>query len=556
MTVLILGFLLCTGQKFEKFEKKGKFGIRNTETNKIVLKPKYSYIGDVNQPFTIIKSYNKLDQKEYSGLLRDGEVLLLNCAFDEVFMPQEYSDGVVRVFVEKSNKKFLIEIEPNQLKLVIDKPIKDFEVSPNGSKFINYELRPNTWVWKIEDKNGKVIYDFISDVTQLSGNAILLHDRNKDKYIIIDENGREIGSKGMGLYDYGYTSKPEGFYTSKIAVVGNNLVHLLERAGYFYKASTIAPDGSQKYGLVYGIYGNSGRFGPEIIEFIPFEYKQLKVSSRKLEHAGMGSVALKDFDILSIDTDKEIPDFYLENLSKSRGWVEATVNGDSRKLFNQGAKLRVEDDPEIVPETINIGDWEIFTENNKKGLRTNNGTILLPPVYTQISVTSDGKNNYKQISSFNGLFYLFQDKNYGVYNAHRKKIIVPVNNWESIADNYNFNGLKVRSHDGSVSYYLLNGVKIVGPFEESIRVLDKGTAVKKNGKWGFINTTGQQVIPFRYDKFDDESIGWSSRLIFYSTNGADITYYICDYNGRLVASQSFKSHQYKQKKDFILKYCN
>ena len=306
VTVLIFGFLLCTGQKFEKFEKKGKYGVRNTETNKIILKPKYSYIGDVNQPFTVIKSYNKLDGKEYSGLLCGGEVILLDCMYDEVFMPQKYADGVVRVFVEKNKRKYLFEIKNYPLKLVLDKPIEYFNVARNGSKFINYELRPNTWVWKIEDKNGKVIYDFISDVTQLSGNAILLHDRNKDKYIIIDENGREIGSKGMGLYDYGYTSKPEGFYTSKIAVVGNNLVHLLERAGYFYKASTIAPDGSQKYGLVYGIYGNSGRFGPEIIEFIPFEYKQLKVSSRKLEHAGMGSVALKDFDILSIDKNKKI----------------------------------------------------------------------------------------------------------------------------------------------------------------------------------------------------------------------------------------------------------
>lgn len=546
--------ILCMGQKFEKIEKKGKFGIRNTETNKIVLKPKYSWIGDVNQPFTIVKSYDKIAKKELSGLLCGGEALILDCKYDTISMPRKYADGIVRVFVKKNDKKFLYEIKTYPLNLFLDKPIDYFDVTKNGTKFVKYELKPGTWVWKIEDKTGKVLFDYISNATQLGENTLLLHDANRNRYVLVNGEGTVIGEKSD---NNGYTKrKPDGFYTDKIAVIGNKLIHLLNHDEYFYKAYIIDADGKEKYGIVHGIYGYIERYGPEIVQIIPFEYDSLDLQSRKLEHFGKGAVKLRDFDILSLNTDCEIPDSYLSELSNKRGWVEATVNGQNRKLFNDGSKLNAADDPEAVPETIEINDWVIFTENNKKGLRTKSGNILLPAVYTQISVTPEGKNLYKDVSVFNGLFYLFIDENRGIYNAPRKKIIVPVRDWERIVSDYSFNGFEVFAKDGSVFYFLLNGVKINGPFEESVRVLDKGTAVKKNGKWGFINSNGQQVIPCKYKNFDGDAIGWSSKLIFYFSNGADITYYIYDYNGRMVASQSFKSYQYRAKKDFILRYCN
>jgi hypothetical protein len=54
----------------------------------------------------------------------------------------------------------------------------------------------------------------------------------------------------------------------------------------------------------------------------------------------------------------------------------------------------------------------------------------------------------------------------------------------------------------------MNGnVLIPLQYEDAVNFSENLAAVKQNGKWGFINPTGDVVIPFKYDETDGFRFG-------------------------------------------------
>ncbi len=534
-------------QKYETFEKKGKYGIRNLENNKVVVKPQYSWIGDVNDTYTIIKARKKGDDKEYSGLLYDGKIVVLPCDYEEISNPHKYADGIYRTFVKKEGKSYLYELNGASPNLYMSKPVKGFAVAKNGASYIVYETYPDQWVMKIIDNKGQTIFDNITESTKLNNYNLVIHDTPNNQYVLYDLlEGRIIGTK------YKEFSSPNGFYTKTLVVIDKDIVHLEREPKEFeefHSAYILDSNGKKKYGVIRG-------YSDDVASLvIPFQYDKLNLSRRTLNHHGRSAIPLRDFDILSINSNREIPDKYLNYLSQLNGWIEATVNGNNRKLFNEGRKISAQEDPEYIPETIMIGEWEIFSENNKKGLRKKDGEVLLPAIYSQISITPEGNNYYKDEDNFYGRFYLFKDNKKGLYNVENNKIIVPLMDWKSIISDYSFNGYKATGKDGSVYYYKLNGNKITGPFDYTVKVLEKGTAAKKNNKWGFFDYNGNLLIPFKHDDFNENLIGWCSNLFFIDSKGNTDTITVYNVKGKVIGSKSFKYYQEKAKEDFILNYC-
>lgn len=62
--------------------------------------------------------------------------------------------------------------------------------------------------------------------------------------------------------------------------------------------------------------------------------------------------------------------------------------------------------------------------------------------------------------------------------------------------------------------------------------------MKKDGKWGFINTSGEVVVPCKYDEVDSSYKEGSGRLI----RGQEV--YVFDSNGNLM--ESYTKEEYEE----------
>ena len=81
---------------------------------------------------------------------------------------------------------------------------------------------------------------------------------------------------------------------------------------------------------------------------------------------------------------------------------------------------------------------------------------------------------------------------------------------------------------GLWGYCSVDGKTVIEAVYESACGFSEGfAAVKKDGKWGFINTSGKIVIPFKFDKVDSSYKGGTCRLI----KGEEVS--VFDYNGNL-----------------------
>lgn len=91
-----------------------------------------------------------------------------------------------------------------------------------------------------------------------------------------------------------------------------------------------------------------------------------------------------------------------------------------------------------------------------------------------------------------------------------------------------FDKEKNRVTGGLYGYCSIDGKTVIDAVYESAYSFSEGlAAVKVNGKWGFINTSGEVVVPCKYDEVDSSYKDGSGRL----TRGQDI--FVFDLNGNL-----------------------
>lgn len=130
-----------------------------------------------------------------------------------------------------------------------------------------------------------------------------------------------------------------------------------------------------------------------------------------------------------------------------------------------------------------------FEENGKFGLRTIDGTIVQEPVYDWIGRTYHG---YRSV---------YVDKKVGLVNP-TGEIVIDVKYdrmWEVDKD-----GIAAAMMDGKWGYIDMND-KVLVPFVyDEVRSFQNGLGkVKRNNLYGFVDTSGREVIPPMY-----ENLGW------------------------------------------------
>ena len=135
--------------------------------------------------------------------------------------------------------------------------------------------------------------------------------------------------------------------------------------------------------------------------------------------------------------------------------------------------------------------------------------------------------------------------NWGYINTQGEEVIGCM--FESVADSF-YNGLAAFKNCGLYGFFdRYSNVKINRQFEdigsEPFKNCDIA-CVKKNGKWGAINTSGQTVIPFRYSHlgFSDNDI-----LCYEEEKGLFFTskkYGLMSPSGRLITEAKYDGITY------------
>ena len=98
---------------------------------------------------------------------------------------------------------------------------------------------------------------------------------------------------------------------------------------------------------------------------------------------------------------------------------------------------------------------------------------------------------------------------------------------------------KNRVTGGQFGYCSIDGKTVIEIVYDSAYNFSEGlAAVKRNGKWGFINTFGEVVVPCKYDEVDSSYKGGCGRL----TKGQEV--FVFDCNGNLM--ESYTKEEYEE----------
>lgn len=98
---------------------------------------------------------------------------------------------------------------------------------------------------------------------------------------------------------------------------------------------------------------------------------------------------------------------------------------------------------------------------------------------------------------------------------------------------------KNRVTGGQFGYCSIDGKTVIEIVYDSAYNFSEGlAAVKRNGKWGFINTFGEVVVPCKYDEVDSSYKDGSGRL----TKGQEV--FVFDCNGNLM--ESYTKEEYEE----------
>lgn len=173
-------------------------------------------------------------------------------------------------------------------------------------------------------------------------------------------------------------------------------------------------------------------------------------------------------------------DFLYDSIESRRNWIEATHNGEIT-LYNKKTlevlDMAIRSLSKLTDELYVVG--KMIDNNYFKGVITNKGIIVTPPVYSKIDLWCD-----KLLVTKDGKQYIL--------NSSGKEII---GGYDSIGDLLE-NGQARVSKDGAFGYIDCDCNYI---YTEKIALDDRYTKVKKMSSWG-INIDNEEYVSCSFDE--------------------------------------------------------
>gem|GEM_PF-4636389 len=429
------------------------------------------------------------------GLMAGSGSIILPCVFSDIMC---WENG------------FVVGLSYGKNTLWNDKGIKlsaksytDMGVVSEGTFSLKEEL---TGKWGYYDTTGKEIIPFNYDAAGdfIEGKALV---RSGAKYFFIDRSGKKITEKE---YDF------VGPFTNGVAVVFNGKTENGKpKAGkYGYINSDlkeiITPkyDEAKPFNNISLNYANVGIRSGDIIKWgtvnsegveiiMPGKYNFIGTFINGLALVYTGPVSSSGLPLsgkwgISDSTGKEIVGVAYDDISLLAGNVFKVFKG---KTDEKGRPV-----------------------SGKYGLVDEKGLVILEPGYDQIISEYYFSNYSNKIIVYNGpLLYgeLPADGMYGIFSPGQKKLVVPcIYNWAGYA---NHDTLYKAFTGKTKMFYRGEWTPDVGTFVlfdwKGDRLTDKAyewmedfyndrALVKFKGKYGYIDSTGKEIIPCIYDYID------------------------------------------------------
>lgn len=137
--------------------------------------------------------------------------------------------------------------------------------------------------------------------------------------------------------------------------------------------------------------------------------------------------------------------------------------------------------------------WSVYTENGQDGFKDQNGKIVIKAQFDRAQKFSQGiakvYDNYKGAAA---------------YIDTTGKLITPFKYYPAASGNVVTNGLmRVAIEGEEIVNAIMNGDGVVGSESENGKtmvVMKSGKKIKPDDKYGFIDTTGKEVIPLQFDE--------------------------------------------------------
>ena len=210
----------------------------------------------------------------------------------------------------------------------------------------------------------------------------------------------------------------------------------------------------------------------------------------------------------------------IENIDTSNNmWYEDNVlkvkKGELYGLIDFSGKEILEPKYQEINALKGTKNSLIIKQSDKLGLSDNKGNVIIKPEYKEIkSIENNYQNGYivvnqenkygiidftsqvivetgyediKQITG-NHMYVVKQDGKWKLINSKKETLIENVNDVTQILDN-------------QYGILLVSGEEKIKPqYEELSNMFDDYYLVKKNGKYGIINSANEQVLPSEYSK--------------------------------------------------------
>ena len=526
-----------TNYNYFRLYKNQKYGVIDKNGN-IIVNPEYDVLYIPNPSKPVFVCYYDYDEQ-----MGEYKTKVFNESSNEIF--KEYDR--VEAFVFKDTNANKIPFEKSVLKYRQDDKygLIDFEgnkITENIYVSIeSLEYKEGCFVVNLEGKYG---------IINLKGNTIVNIEYNKveaDGYYSKDGKSYEAGFIVSKKTDEGYRY---GYINSNGKMILKTEYSQVERV-------TDIQDDQDIY-LVAFKNGKAGLFknGHCILnnEYEEIEYnKSINLFAVK-KASKQGVVDINGKNIINAEYNSIV--FSGNSIKAYKGGELTVFNTNGQKIENKDyvSSILTQNDNYII--TIN--------ENGKYGVINKKGDVLI-------------KNNYQYVEyAYNKYFIVTNNGKVGILNDEGKSevdfeydIIQRIENTNTVqaiksSENtsyiYDSNAKLSTKMENAVLYiedgyikllsdtdrkYLDNNGKVLSNKE----VYKENTifAISKDGKWGFVNIAGEQVVDYKYDMVTEQnSYGYAAIKL-------NNLWGVIDKSGNIIVEPTYKINQ--KEPEFINKYC-
>ena len=567
------------------FEKKGKYGLVDSNTGKVILKAKFDSIYPFNGDYALIK------KKDSFGLVKKNGEIYLDCKYKNILFPAVAGSGRDDYFwtttdgheyYRRSDKYY----NSMGLRYVFYGPDKYWYGMQSNGKWLRKNAKMNQWdhvgktteaLRKVELSDGfflfcETLYDGHGKAVATDVKSVRPVTFSKTPMFGISFNK----SDGNMIYEIKTGNKwkkdtpgMNGFYAPEkgddyLSIQGNKIYSLSP----FVNSWVVNDPSCQRYGI---LYDNQ--------MLLPFDYTGIKIDKHAGEYKGQDlwkitlssdkGIVESDLDelvkfmksthdnfIVVVETPmgvslfgntgKELVHNSMQKVYTVNGFLCVTENGSDRVVdINGSSDLYAYDTISRSSQGNLTGDDILVSKDGRYGLYVEGKGEVVPP-------------HYDRISRLANHIYVYDGDYVGIYDNDGNKILDAKYRSVDVGCYYpgKFNYYAVRNPNGSIMIVNDNGrVTVPAGTVDRVDFLSgderKWCKVYKNGKMGILNLeTMKIVVPCAYnDQIFFGSGTWPNRKIgVYKSSSQQELIEIWTMSGRKIASKSFpKSARYTMK---------